>query len=110
MEFETKFIPESKDYVADFISGLDDEIANKILDKLSDWGQLSQPELARAQHIKKIEGDLWEARVSIKKIQYRFLGYIVGQTFFMVHYIVKKYQKLKRKDINEAIKRINLVK
>ncbi len=110
MEFETKQTPGSRDYVADFISSLDDETADKILDKLSGWLPLDLLELARAEHIKKVEGDLWEVRVSIKKVQYRFLGYIVGRTFFMLHYIIKKYQKLKRKDIDEAIKRIKLVK
>lgn len=110
MEFESKSIPKTKDYVADFINDLDDEIAYKILDKLSSWESLSLLQLTRAEHIKKVESDIWEVRVRVKTDCYRFLGYIHGSIFLMVHAIVKKSQKIKRKDINIAKERVKRIK
>lgn len=110
MEFESKLIPDSRDFVEDFLDGLDDEVSFKILDKMSNLSQLTFLELARAEHIKKIDGDVWEVRIPIKRECYRFLSYIEHQTIFMVHAIKKKTQKLKRKDIDIAQERIKLVK
>lgn len=110
MEFQSKPIPESRDYVADFLEELDDETAFKILEKLEERSQRTALELERAEHIKKIEGDVWEARVRIKREQYRFLGYKENQNFWMVHAVQKKTAKLRRKDINVAIRRIEIIK
>ncbi len=110
MEFESKFIPESRDYVADFLRELDDETALKILGKLKDRNGLSTLDLARAEHIKKIDDEVWEARVRIKREWYRFLGYMEDDIFWMVHAFQKKSTKLKRKDIDIAIQRIKIIR
>lgn len=117
MEFETCAIPpNSKDFVKEFLEELEDHpdpnktTAYKISDKLVHFGDLNLGQLMRAEHIKHLEEDVYEVRIRIKNVKYRFLGYIKGTTFFMVHATIKKWQKALRKDIELAKERIKLVK
>ena len=116
MEFETKNVPGSPDYVEKFLSNLLDRADkekstnHKILSKLEDWQKLTLTQLTSAGHIKHLDGDVWEARVRIRKINYRFLGYIEQVIFYMVHEVKKDQRKLAKKEIVLAQKRINLIK
>lgn len=115
MEFETCTIPGSKDYVLEFIEGFCDRTdptettAQKILDKLKYFEQLNRGQLMRAQHIKQLIGELYEVRVLIRRNQFRFLGYIEGETFYMVHAIKKKTQTTPAKAIALAQQRIKIL-
>lgn len=116
MEFETKNVPGSPDHVAEFLGNLSDRAeeeqttAYKILTKFEEWQQLTFLELTRAEHIKHIEDNLFEARVRVRRDCYRFLGYTGHDIFFMVHAIKKQQQKLARKDISLAKDRIKMIK
>ncbi|HCC05535.1 TPA: hypothetical protein DEP58_04540 [Patescibacteria group bacterium] len=115
MEFETCNIPKERNYVDEFLQSLNDHpeedktTAYKIVCKLSDWEQLDFGSLLKAEHIKKVEGKLFEVRVKIKGDCYRFLGIIKGHTFLLLHAIKKKRQKLPRKDIELAKYRSKLI-
>jgi len=116
MEFETCTIPGYKDYVSEFLEELHDRTdpeettTQKILDKLMWFGQLNKAQMMKAQHIKHLRGDLYEVRVLVRGNQFRFLGYIEGETLYMVHAIIKKRQTTPPKAISLAQKRIKLLK
>jgi phage-related protein len=117
MEFETCEIPGSRDFVKEFLEGLDGDNGNpekttayKIADKLDHFSQMTFAQLMRGEQIKHLKGDVYEVRITIKKIQYRFLGYTNKTTFYMVHAIVKKRWDVPQKDIDLAQERVNLVK
>ena len=107
MLFETLSDGSGIDHVEQFVCALDDEVAEKVLQKLEAFEQLTFAEHLRAEHIKKVEGKLFEVRVRIKEDCYRFFGTARSNTFYMVHAIKKKTDKLKRKDIEVALRRIS---
>ena len=116
MEFETSEIPGSRDFVKDFLENLSDDngdplktTAYKISERLIHFSQLSLSQLMRAEKIKHLKGDVYEVRITIKRVRYRFLGFIDQQTFYMVHAIAKKRSDVPRKDIDLAQGRIILV-
>ena len=106
MLFESLADSNGVDHVELFIDTLHEETAVKVLKKLSAFEKVRFAELMRAEHIKKIEGKLFEMRIRIKGDCYRFLGTTRGDTFFMTHAIKKKTDKLKRNDIEIALRRI----
>lgn len=106
MLFESLGDSNGVDYIEQFIEVLDDESAQKVVNKLSAFEHVSFAELMRSEHIKKIEGKLFEMRIRIKGDCYRFLGTTRGDTFFMAHAIKKKTDKLKRNDIEIALQRV----
>jgi phage-related protein len=116
MQFETKAVPGSPDHVKDFLDDLidrtnpEDTTAAKIIEKLESWAPFSLEELLRVRHIKHIEGDVYSTRVKIRSNCYRFLGYPIKQTMYFVHSIIKKTDKLPRKDIALAQTRIDIIK
>jgi phage-related protein len=74
------------------------------------WKVLSLAQLLSAQHIKHLENDLYEVRIRHTNPEYRLLGYIGGDTFYMVHVAPKKKNKLPRNVINTAASRIKSIK
>lgn len=94
-------------YIEDFLSGLDEETHYKISKKLEDFELYDWQHLFRAEHIKKLEDNLHEIRVRIKKKCYRFLGWIDGEVFNVVHVYHKKTGKLPLKEIRTAKSRLN---
>ncbi len=110
MLFETLCDRNGVDHVVKFFETLEDETAEKVLIKLAAFKDVGFAELMRSEHLKKIEGKLFEMRVRIKGDCYRFLGTTRGATFYMTHVIIKKSDKLKRHDIDIAMQRItNLI-
>jgi len=107
MLFETLCDSNGVDHVELFIEALEDETAEKVLKKLEAFEQLTFAEHMSAEHIKKIEGKLFEVRIRINADCYRFFGTTRGDTFYMVHAIKKKADKPKRKDIDLAVRRIS---
>ena len=58
------------------------------------------------KQIKESKVKIFEIRTSTKDREYRLLGTIKADTFYIVHIFVKKEQKTKRKDIEITIKRL----
>jgi phage-related protein len=116
MEFEACEFPNSRNYVLEFLDNLNDRrdptktTAQKILDKLVHYENLSLGQLMRAEHIKVIDGDLYEVRVPVRGDQFRFFGYVNKNIFYMVHAIKKKQQKTPKKAIALSQERINIIK
>lgn len=107
MQFETQADQGGVDHVKAFLDELDTVIAKKVLTKLEHLSQCTYAQLMRSRHLKKVEGVLYELRVPIGGDTFRFLGSIGEDVLWMVHAIKKKTQKLKRKDIDLALRRIN---
>ena len=99
----------SESWVEKFLrQDVDREVAIKIVDKLKSFEQFDQQRLMLVEHIKKVD-EIYELRVRVKSENFRFLGKIVGVTFFMVHVYHKKSQKLPKKEIGVTKSRINLL-
>ena len=54
------------------------------------YEQLTFADLMRGEKLKYLRGDVYELRIPIKKVNYRFLGYPDRTTLYMVHALVKK--------------------
>lgn len=93
MLFETLSDSSGVDHVSLFFDTLEVETAEKLIGKLSAFKDIGFVELMRSEHIKKIEGKLFEMRVPIKGDHYRFLGTTRG-----VHSLWSMH--LKRKQIS----------
>ena len=88
---------------------VDKETAVKILDKLASFERFSLQQLMTVGHIKKVDGEIHEARVSVKSERFRFLGKIIGSDFQLVNVYHKKSQKLPLKELKTARFRISLL-
>ena len=75
MDFETSEIPGSRDFVKDFLEGLNHDnsdpektTAYKIADKMEHYEQLTFADLMRGEKLKYLRGDVYELRIPIKKV------------------------------------------
>jgi phage-related protein len=95
---------------------LSHERINKKIDKLLGWGIA---DLCKIGYLEKIKSEgLYEFKISVSGIEFRFLGKIdiknpylrTFLTLCVAHAIKKKTNKLKNKDIEIAMSRLNLKK
>jgi|GEM_PF-3877161 len=81
----------------------------KILSDLNIVLQTNVQDCLKAKVLRKIKGyrgNILEIRTSTREREYRLLGAITGQTFYIVHIFIKKEQKTRKKDIELTIKRL----
>lgn len=102
-----KWTIELNKYTQDFILSQDNDSQAEIiksLDLLSEYGlTLGIP------HIKPLQNKIYELRVKTKDKGYRLLYFAyVNKKFIFTHGFVKKTQKTPKKDIDLAIKRMNI--
>lgn len=64
-----------------------------------------------SSYIKKVEGDLWELRPEFGGVEHRLFYFtFVQRPIIVVHAIKKKRQKLRRQDIDTALRRVEDVR
>lgn len=90
--------------VLEFLESLRDKEAQKCLnyiELLAEYGNKLP-----ANYIKHIEGDVWELRPEYGGTEFRFFYFVVlADTIVILHAVKKKRQKLRRNDIETALKR-----
>lgn len=64
-----------------------------------------------SQYIKHIEGDLWELRPEFGGVEMRFFYFVfTPEAIMIVHAVKKKSQKVRPRDVQLAVKRMNDVR
>jgi phage-related protein len=87
--------------VGEFLDSLNDKVAKKILwvlDLLEDLHPIPK------QYYKKLENNIWECRVKLGSNIYRIFGFFDGKDIILTHGIVKKTDKVPRREIIRAEK------
>ncbi|MDB5254680.1 MAG: hypothetical protein JWL92_56 [Candidatus Nomurabacteria bacterium] len=93
-------------YVAEFIRDQGKERALEIESRLQNLQTATFSSLIRSQKIKKLQGEIYEIRLKIKGLQYRFLFILKHDTGIIVEAFIKKSQKLPMKHLEAAKKRV----
>ncbi len=97
--------------VADYlINQVDGIVAQKIAEKLELFEKYPLEHLLRAEHLKKLDHEIYEVRIRIDKKCYRLLGATRGSTLEIVHIFYKKTQKTPKREIQitkERLKKLN---
>lgn len=97
-------------YVKDFLLEECNELDRaKILNKLEDYGEFSYETLMKAQHLKKLEEGLYEIRIKVNRVHYRFFGKISEGVLHVGYVIKKKTNKLLLHELRAARAKINRI-
>lgn len=83
------------------------ETVEKINDQLDRVEQRSFSELTRSDTLKKLKGfsNLYEIRVPVKRIEYRFLGALKNNQIWLVHVFKKKRSETEPRHLGTALNR-----
>lgn len=90
---------EVKDFIEKECDGLD---AAKVIQKLEDLEEHSFLTLLQTRRIEKIEEGLYEVRLRLNRVFYRFFGVPRNGVLYLAYAIKKKTNKLTKKDIKTA--------
>jgi phage-related protein len=96
-------------YAQDFIESHGTVLALKLGIRIGDLQNASFANLLQSQTIKKIRGELYEIRIKIKKINYRFLFVRRENVGWIVEAFVKKTNKTPLKYIETAERRAKMI-
>ncbi|HEY4479946.1 MAG TPA: type II toxin-antitoxin system RelE/ParE family toxin [Candidatus Paceibacterota bacterium] len=107
MEFKEFTNQNGVSYLKDYLDTLETKDRIKILDKLILYEKLSFLQLSKDGKLKHLEGKLYEMRVRVGNAQYRFLGTTHEGDFWIVHCFLKKSDRIKKKDKEIGMSRIN---
>ena len=93
--------------VQEFIISLPPKESDKIARQIRLLLEFGYVAMKRQGDFEKVsEVGVWEFKIDYSKTHYRIFCGIENNCYILLHIIKKKYQKLKNKDINIAVKRL----
>ncbi len=81
----------------------------KIIQKLEDYQEFPYETLMYTQHLKKVENGLYEVRIKVNRVQYRFFGIVKDKILYLGYAIKKKTNKLSVHELRAARAKINRI-